>query len=115
MNLILKKFLRVLKFGLMPFPAIPTDRLDKVLRMLKVLRFLTSKNNRYHPLSRLSPAFGPPLLQGATRFYLSNISPFPLSMPLSVLRTTFPPKKGENHDAIIVTASVLPPLPGEVP
>ena len=46
--------------------ASPTDRLDKVLRILRVLRFATSKLNCYHPLTRLSLTFSLPLHQGAT-------------------------------------------------
>ena len=57
--------------------GLPSYRLNKVLKLLRVLRFLTSKNNRYHPLSRLSLAFGLPLLQGATLFSYFQHCPFP--------------------------------------
>ena len=53
--------------------------------------------------------------QYAWRFFLlSNIIPFPLSMPLLVLRTTFPPKGGTKTLALFPLASRRP-LWGEMP
>ena len=43
-------------------------RLEKFLKVLRVLRFLICNENRYHRLSQLPLAFGPP--QGATHFSL---------------------------------------------
>ena len=36
---------KVHRFGLVPLTIIPTNRFDKVLRMLKVLRFLECASN----------------------------------------------------------------------
>ena len=56
------------------------NRLERFLRVLRFLRFLTNKNNRYYHLSRLSLAFGPPLLQGATHLtaYLKLVALYEL-------------------------------------
>ena len=65
------------------YTASPTDRFEKVLRLLKVLRFNT--------FSRCS-----------------NMIPFPPSMPLLVLRTTFPPKGGtKSLFLLLVVGSVV--------
>ena len=85
----------------MPFASITTDRLEKVLKMLRVLRFLTGKNNRYHPLSRLTLAFGPP--QRGYAFYgFSNIDLFTARAAPSAF--------GTSPDGEVQQECLLPPI-----